>query len=348
MKKVVYSLLLFGAAIVLSSCMKSARTGESPRLGKSPPVDADPEMTAIRLDLYTRLGLPKADPKSKEMHPPPGSLIDIGGYRLHLYCTGQAKPGRPTVVFEAGAGNIGLVWFVVQQGLDPAAQVCVYDRAGTGWSEPSLLPRDMDHIVGELHTLLDKARISRPLLLVGHSYGGPMVRTFERMYPNEVSGLVLVDPSDEEPGEMDQGFDQKMYEENAKEIPGIKAELLKEIGKVEKNQDLTDQKRGGEYANLLAGSLFFTLQALKEIFTEYSFFHRSLAEVRANPSQTIKDKPLTVISAEKGELSQFHPAIAATSTKGKHIVAAGSDHMVQQDRPDVVIEAVKEMLAELE
>ncbi len=349
MKKVVYSLLLFGAAIVLGSCMKSARTGESPRLDKSPPMDADPEMTALRLDLYTRLGLPKADPKSKEMHPPPGKMIDIGGYSLHLYCTGQAKPGRPTVVFEAGGFSIGLVWLVVQGGLDPTVRVCTYDRAGLGWSERSPLPRDMDHIVGELHTLLDKARVSRPLLLVGHSYGGPMVRTFERMYPSEVSGLVLVDPADKEPGETDQGFDQKMYDEYAKEIPGIKATMREEIVKVEQNQDLTDQKRRDEYANLLASSLW-TLQSLKAMVTEGSFFHRTMDEIRANPSQTIKDKPLTVISAEKGELNlrRFHPAIVATSTKGKHIVAAGSDHMVQQDRPDVVIEAVKEMLVELE
>ncbi len=205
----------------------------------------------------------------------------------------------------------------------------------------------MDHIVEELHTLLDKSQISRPLLLVGHSYGGPIVRTFESRYPNEVSGLVLVDPSDEEPGEMDQGFDQKSYEEYAKTIPGIKAESKKGLTKVEKEENLSDQKRAEAYASLLGQSLL-TLQSLKEIFTEYSFFHRSLAEVRANPSQTIKDKPLTVISAEKGELIQFHPGIAATSTKGKHIVAAGSGHGIQSDRPDVVIEAVKLMLTELE
>ncbi len=135
MRNVGYSLLFFGAASFLGSCLKSSRNEESLRLSQNSPLDADPEMTALRLDLYTRLDLPKADPKSKEMHPPPGSLIDIGGYRLHLYCTGQAKPGRPTVVIEAGVGNIGLDWLMVQRGLDPTVQVCAYDRAGTGWSE---------------------------------------------------------------------------------------------------------------------------------------------------------------------------------------------------------------------
>src|SRR5689334_18978330 len=89
--------------------------------------------------------------------PPPGHLIDIGGYRLHIYCTGPQVRGSPTVVFEGGLGATSVMWTLVQQGVAPHTRACSYDRAGYGWSDPGPQPRTARQIAGELHRLLELA-----------------------------------------------------------------------------------------------------------------------------------------------------------------------------------------------
>jgi len=125
--------------------------------------------------------------------PPPGRLIDIGGFRLHLYCTGK---GGPAVILEAGAGDFSFDWARVQPEIARFTRVCSYDRAGSAWSEPGPAPRTMHQEVFELHMLLRKAGVRPPYVLVGHSYGGLLVRLYAGLYPREVAGLVLVDSTD--------------------------------------------------------------------------------------------------------------------------------------------------------
>jgi pimeloyl-ACP methyl ester carboxylesterase len=123
-------------------------------------------------------------------HPAPGKLIDIGGYRLHLLCYGT---GSPTVLFEAGIGDDSLTWAGVQPAIAKTTRACSYDRAGYGWSDPSPKPRDAKTIAQELHTLLSSAGIVGPLVLVGHSLGGMLVREYAGVYRLDVAGMVLVD-----------------------------------------------------------------------------------------------------------------------------------------------------------
>jgi pimeloyl-ACP methyl ester carboxylesterase len=125
-------------------------------------------------------------------HPAPGQLVDAGGHRLHLNCTGQ---GRPTVVLESGLANRSADWDLVQPRIAAATRVCSYDRAGIGWSESGPEPRDPRHIAEELHMLLRAANLPAPYVLVGHSFGGLYVRMFTALYPEEVAGMVLVDSS---------------------------------------------------------------------------------------------------------------------------------------------------------
>lgn len=108
--------------------------------------------------------------------PPPGRLIDLGGWRLHLHCTGGARASQPTVILEAGAGDFSVDWSLVQPSVAPFARVCAYDRAGAGWSDLGPRPRTMHQLVYELHALLEKAGERSPYVLVGHSYGGWLVR----------------------------------------------------------------------------------------------------------------------------------------------------------------------------
>jgi pimeloyl-ACP methyl ester carboxylesterase len=127
-------------------------------------------------------------------YPPPGQLVDVGGHWLHIYCVGA---GSPTVVLEGGKGGTSLEWSLVQPQLAEQTRVCVYDRAGTGWSEPGPMPRTPERVVAELHTLLEAAGEKGPYVLVAHSLGGRYVRLFAEQYPDEVAGLVLVDARSE-------------------------------------------------------------------------------------------------------------------------------------------------------
>src|SRR5215831_13545137 len=113
---------------------------------------------------------------SEPPFPAPGRLIDVGGWRLHLNCSGQANPSRATVILEAGAGDFYVDWSLVQPLVAPFAPAYSYDRAGAGWSNLGPRPRTMRQQLWELHALLEKAGGKPPFVLVGHSYGGWLAR----------------------------------------------------------------------------------------------------------------------------------------------------------------------------
>lgn len=121
-----------------------------------------------------------------------GRLFDVGGYRMHLDCTGE---GSPTVVLDSGLGDSYISWRKVQPDIAKFAHVCSYDRAGLGYSDRSPQPRTSKVFATELHALLQAAGIAPPYILVGHSMGGFDVRLFASLYRNQVAGMVLVDAS---------------------------------------------------------------------------------------------------------------------------------------------------------
>src|SRR5262245_17627964 len=126
--------------------------------------------------------------------PPPGRLVDIGGYRLHLWCTGS---GKPAVILESGLGGGAFSWPYVQREVAGFTQVCSYDRAGFGYSDPAPGPRTSRQIARELHQLVERGGIEESLILVGASFGGFTARVFASDYPERIAGLVLVDASHE-------------------------------------------------------------------------------------------------------------------------------------------------------
>jgi pimeloyl-ACP methyl ester carboxylesterase len=132
--------------------------------------------------------------RDKRRFPPPGQLIDVGGHRLHLHVTGT-DAGKPTVILEAGMASFSSNFAWVQQDLEPVTRVVAYDRAGLGWSDSGLKPRDAQRSAKELCTTLQQAGIVGPYVVVGHSYGGLVARAFADLFPNEVTGMVLVDAS---------------------------------------------------------------------------------------------------------------------------------------------------------
>ncbi|MFL6203124.1 MAG: alpha/beta fold hydrolase, partial [Thermoanaerobaculia bacterium] len=126
---------------------------------------------------------------------PPGQMVDVGGFRLHLVCEGE---GSPAVILEAGAADAWLTWHEIQPELARLTRVCSYDRAGIGYSDPGPRPRSRRRAVEELRTLLARAGVPPPYVLVGHSFGGSSARLYALLHPDEVAGLVLVESSHED------------------------------------------------------------------------------------------------------------------------------------------------------
>src|SRR5258706_6237805 len=128
----------------------------------------------------------------KKNFPPPGNLIDVGGFKMHIYCMGE---GSPTVILEALSGGFSSYWAWIQPEVAKQVRVCAYDRAGFGWSESDSEPESPQRTVRNLHTLLTNAGIEGPFVMVGHSKGGLYVREYAALYPQDVVSLVLLDSS---------------------------------------------------------------------------------------------------------------------------------------------------------
>jgi pimeloyl-ACP methyl ester carboxylesterase len=125
----------------------------------------------------------------RRKYPHPGSLVDVGGHQLHIYCTGE---GSPTVVLEAPATALSVAWARVQPQIAKHTRVCSYDRAGLGWSEAGDRPYDPGRVPEELRALLKAANERAPYVVVGYSLGASFARRFAGLYPQDVAGLVLI------------------------------------------------------------------------------------------------------------------------------------------------------------
>jgi len=121
---------------------------------------------------------------------PPGILVNVNGYKMHIYCLGE---GSPTIILDHVGGGSSMDWALIQPKLAEHTRVCAYDRAGYGWSDYNPAPRTLEQQVNELHGLLVGANEQGPFILVGHSYGARVDRVYAAKYPDEVAGLVLMD-----------------------------------------------------------------------------------------------------------------------------------------------------------
>lgn len=133
-----------------------------------------------------------SQPKLARWYDPPGRLIDIGGRKLHLYCTGKEGP---TVILVAGGGAFSIDWALVQPKVAEHTRVCSYDRAGLAWSDAGPADETVEQTVSDLHTLLETAGETPPYLLVGASIGGIYIRAFQHAFPAEVAGLIFSNSS---------------------------------------------------------------------------------------------------------------------------------------------------------
>ena len=279
-------------------------------------------------------------------YPAPGRLIDMGGYRLHLYCTGTARPGSPTVILEAGLDGTSLDWSKVQPGVASFTRVCSYDRAGYGWSDTSPLPRTAGRMVTELHTLLARAGVAGPYVLVGHSLGGLLMQLYTYTYPQQVAGLVLVDSA-----HVDQTRSPELRQGNVNSMQQFSlCQALAPFGIV----------RLSEFANGMAAmyppseqpvfkARFYQTRDCHTAYNELAALDESSAQVRA-ARHPLGHLPLVVLThgipflGPQGERDwqALQRDLAGLSSDSLHIIATRSRHYIQLDQPDLVIAAIKQ------
>lgn len=295
----------------------------------------------------------------------PGQLVDIGGRRINLMCSGT---GAPTVVLASGIASWSTIWYKTHPEIARRTRVCAFDRASYGFSDPAPRPQILPDVPSDLHAALAAARIPGPYVLVGHSLGGIEMRLFAQRWPLEVAGMVIVDTSPA--GEM-------LIEAT---LPGVDNALSLEL-MIPRNLEcaLVALRENASSSRFQACMLplpgdtpaelrrvwpsFFTVDR----FTTMSSLASSLATHRHDSADRLDlgDKPLVVLSMDvdfccpgNAAQNQFwqnyktqwysqHADLAKMSSRGVHRVVDGSGHSIMLDKPQAVIDAVDEVLQTL-
>lgn len=294
-----------------------------------------------------------AEAHDNRRFPPPGRLVDIGGGRsLHLLCEGA---GGPVIVVEQGAGEPAMLWRSLQMKAAGFARICLYDRAGYGWSPAPPNWQNVDERAADLHRLLEAANLPGPYILAAHSYGGLVVRAFARSYPDDVAGLVMVDAIEESIA-----FHPDYLGFIAQSRPIVGAirvasslglmRLVAMLGEDEPPRDEADRE-GREIAAAMAARPDFyaaiggDLRSIKEASRRYPL---------PKGMGTLGDIPVTVLTHGKpfpGPFARLEPfwragqdRMAGLSSRGELIVAEKSNHMIMQDQPELVLDALRSMV----
>ncbi len=273
------------------------------------------------------------------LYPPPGQLIDLGGYRLHLNCSGE---GSPTVILEHGSSGSYLDWYRVQPEIGRFTRVCSYDRAGYGWSDRSPKPRLPSAMAEELHTLLERAGQKPPFVLVGHSMGAFDMLMYAHRYPEEVSALVLVDgshPDESTPFSVrDKLWLRFMQWTSPFGLPRWRKWCAS----------------GPEDMVALKAAVNCKARVFAAEFEQRSALPAGAEEIRALPN--LGAVPLIVISrdpdrkneqtsgAVEHRWTELQKELLHLSPNATQLVAEGSGHAVPVQRPDVIVDSVRRVV----
>ena len=320
-------------------------------------------IVAILLGGIGRVYQSAAEAKDQQQYPPPGQMVDMDGYRLHLYCTGQ---GSPTVILESGLAGPALEWALVQQKLEKITRVCSYDRAGLGWSEAGPAVRTSLEMVNELYALLGNGGIQGPYVLVGHSLGGFNVRLFAHEYPDETAGIVLVASGNEhEAARMPPEY--RKIEESNMQADRLLITLTRfGITRLAGNAGLLSAYTSvlTKFPQVLRTEFialtFYRTLYWSTAYAEISALNESKAQVAATGD--LGDLPLVVLSSSpdlsrlpasfpveqiKRIFQDLQVELAGLSTRSTLIVCEPCDQTIPMTDPDKVLEAINQELAKL-
>lgn len=277
---------------------------------------------------------------------PPGRLINVGGHQLHINCLGH---GGPVVILEAGVGGFSLEWLRVQEALAAEALVCAYDRAGYGWSDMGPLPRTAMRIGNELRTLLQKADLPEPYILVGHSFGGYVAQYYARRYSDEVAAVVLIDSSHPE-----QVHRLARAESNA---------YLGELRLPERRQYMLSKPalhpnfpaHYSEAAMQMLSSWKSSLTQREEL-TNMGFSGHQVLRAGSFP-----ELPLVVLTrgirawphtddgdAMEANWKELQDELSQLSPQAVHLIAERAGHVIHLDQPGLVVTALRNLIAQVD
>jgi pimeloyl-ACP methyl ester carboxylesterase len=270
-----------------------------------------------------------------------GRLVDVGGRRMHIDCTGQ---GSPVVILDSGLGDSFVSWRKVQPQIATFTRVCSYDRAGLGYSDSSPRPRTSDVIAQELHALLQAAGVSPPYVLVGHSMGGFDVRLYTSLYRSEVGGMVLVDSSHPD---QENRFPPEL--KNLEGSWGREAEFLEYtmplgiprlLGLCDEEVVERAAQCNSHHAREAVAEMKSLPQSAALTAATGPFDDMPLAVLSHDPDKPVNELPADLAKPTSEAWEKMQEELAQLSTRGSQTIAKGSSHYIQLDRPDVVIEAI--------
>jgi pimeloyl-ACP methyl ester carboxylesterase len=269
------------------------------------------------------------DASAPSAEPVPGfASVDIGGRSLRYRCTGE---GTPTVLIEPGGGvsletvfswGRPIGWAVIVPQISKQTRVCVYDRAGLGRSDPAHMPRTSLDVAKDLHELLERARIAPPYVLTGQSFGGMNARMFASLYPQTIAGMVLVDSSHPD-----------MYPELAKVLPPPTPGESKFLEGWRKGPDLSKTR---EWIDLKTNADLVRATG--------GIGNKPLIVLAQSPDWNDPFAPDDVEPLIDGVTQRLNAQLLALSSDSKLIVAKKAGHNIQADEPQLVIDAIRDVV----
>ena len=295
-----------------------------------------------------------------EEFPAPGVMVDIGERRIHLDCRGT---GTPIVVFESGLDVYGsLSWSAVHDAVARTTRACSYDRAGMLWSDRSNGPRNGVAVASDLHEALQAANEKGPYVMVGHSLGGPYAMTFVKQFGSDVAGLVFVDAS--HPDQMQRikeatGQPVEMSTAGPKLLAALAWTGLPRLIAPQAGNAKAPAQANAVMAAYMPTSLpamLDELAALDETFREAGTFRslgdRPLVVLTAAAPIASADLATLKLTREQGQRLQaawfeLHADEATWSSRSRHLRLDDAHHYIQFDRPDVVIEGIRDVVASI-
>ena len=298
---------------------------------------------AILVQGQTRVPVPQE-------YPPPGRLVDIGGRKLHLDCSGK---GNPTVVLVAGGNAFSIDWALVQPRVAETTRVCSYDRAGLAWSDPGPADETVEQTVSDLHKLLGAAGEKGPFLLVGASIGGIFIQAYQRAYPDQVSGLVFTNSANRV-GRLVNGKGGLIWDMTEDEIRSTYPMPASAKGPAPtRENDPFDRLPPSLQAVRLwiDVKLWQKWDPTKEdpasILSWRKEFLKEFTETDAGKEQPLGALPVIVLSSgpagsesERGSRNGAAARLDFLSSNTIHVTATGSGHEIHLYQPDIVVQTL--------
>jgi pimeloyl-ACP methyl ester carboxylesterase len=279
----------------------------------------------------------------QKAYPPPGKMVAVDGHAMHMYCTGT---GSPTLVLDAGLGDDWTVWNKVQPALSKTTQVCSFDRSGLGSSD--LLPgsHDANTLADQLHALVGAAGITKPFVLAGHSIAGLYMRAYATRYPNDLAGLIFIDSSS--PDQF-----SRLPKELSENIPNLTLQswmvrlgIARAMGQCSDGEPGTEAVKGWVLANICNPSVVDAgIEEFRDIppsnpETRHTgpFGHLPILIFSEDPNQPLSDTTLSpeVMKQFSAIWNQMQEDLKQLSPDSRRIIAKGSGHYIELNRPDLI------------